>query len=157
MGENIKLTWPWNTCKLLFLCESMTDDEFKILYWSTTNISNSISWLWSKSTVNNINFIIVCIIILLLLSNNPITLAWKNFKNYLTPPPPPPPPPPPTKKNPPPPPPPSPPSKIKALFQEMIPRKTTQINRKLSLILVSLLKHYSKKMAEIPQKRDFLI
>ena len=138
MGENIKLTWPWNTCKLLFLCESMTDDEFKILYWSTTNISNSISWLWSKSTVNNINFIIVCIIILLLLSNNPITLAWKNFKNYLTPPP-------------------SPPSKIKALFQEMIPRKTTQINRKLSLILVSLLKHYSKKMAEIPQKRDFLI
>ena len=126
MGENIKLTWPWNTCKLLFLCESMTDDEFKILYWSTTNISNSISWLWSKSTVNNINFIIVCIIILLLLSNNPITLAWKNFKNYLTPPPPPPPPP-------------------------------TQINRKLSLILVSLLKHYSKKMAEIPQKRDFLI
>ena len=139
MGENIKLTWPWNTCKLLFLCESMTDDEFKILYWSTTNISNSISWLWSKSTVNNINFIIVCIIILLLLSNNPITLAWKNFKNYLTPPPPPP------------------PSKIKALFQEMIPRKTTQINRKLSLILVSLLKHYSKKMAEIPQKRDFLI
>ena len=139
MGENIKLTWPWNTCKLLFLCESMTDDEFKILYWSTTNISNSISWLWSKSTVNNINFIIVCIIVLLLLSNNPITLAWKNLKITW------------------PPPPPDPPSKIKALFQEMIPRKTTQINRKLSLILVSLLKHYSKKMAEIPQKRDFLI
>ena len=138
MGENIKLTWPWNTCKLLFLCESMTDDEFKILYWSTTNISNSISWLWSKSTVNNINFIIVCIIVLLLLSNNPITLAWKNLKITW-------------------PPPPDPPSKIKALFQEMIPRKTTQINRKLSLILVSLLKHYSKKMAEIPQKRDFLI
>ena len=38
----------------------------------------------------------------------------------------------------------------------MIPRKIPPKNQKLSLILVSLTKQHWKRMAEIPQKCDFL-
>ena len=46
-----------------------------------------------------------------------------------------------------------------AFFQEMIPRKKSQKieeSRKVINICVSIIKQHQKKMAEIPQERDFL-